>query len=165
VAKESLNEITIKDYVLSPVEKITINYKGPRPLTIFKQAEMIMKIGADVASSGLYTSLFKYDATDGSFRTHIHAKRGYDQFTNVFLYTDYSGQENLKTHEGSINIKIYGVLETKFPYVNSFQKTLWWMYYKSFYKTYRNRCRITSEKYIYKLRDTFKNISGMQELK
>ncbi len=165
MAKKSIETIKIKDYVLAPVEKIKISYKGPRPLAILKQSEMIMKIGADVAASGLFTTLFKYDALDGGFYTHIHAKRGYDQFTNVFLHTDYDGQENLETHEGTINIKIYGILETEFPYANSFQKTLWWMYYRTFYKTYRNRCRIASEKYIYKLRDTFKNMSGMQELK
>ncbi|NOQ55179.1 MAG: hypothetical protein GQ477_00050 [Nanohaloarchaea archaeon] len=162
---EKIKEITIKDYVLSPVEKIKISYKGPRPLAILKQSEMIMKIGADVASSGLFTTLLKFDAIDGDFYTKIHAIRGYDNFTKAYFHTDYDGHQNLETSEGSINIEIYAILETKFPYANSFQKTLWWAYYKTFYKTYRNRCRIASEKYIYKLRDTFKNISGMEELK
>ena len=154
-------EIEIKDYVLSPVEKIWITYKGQKPLSIVKQAENIMKIGVDVSASSLFNSIFKYDTTDGSFYNKLHANRSCDKFTKAFFYIEFDGGQNLETGEGNIRITLYATLETKFPYANSLQRSLWWSYYHAFYKIQRNRYRIIAEKYVYKLRNTFMQISGI----
>lgn len=153
--------IKIEDYVLSPVEKIWITYKGQKPLSIVKQADNIMKIGVDVSSSSLFNVHFKYDTTDGSFYNKLWANRSFDKFTKAFFFIEFDGQQNLETGDGNIRITIYATLVTEFPYANSFQRSLWWSYYHAFYKIYRNRCRIVAEKYVYKLRDTFTQISGI----
>lgn len=154
--------IKIEDYVLSPVEKIYITYKGQKPLSIVKQADNIMKIGVDISASSLFNMHFKYDTTDGSFYNKLYAKRGFDKFTNALFYIEFNGQQNLETGEGDIRIIIYAILVTEFPYANSLQRSMWWSYYHMFYKIYRNRCRIAAEKYVYKLRDTFMQISGIK---
>ena len=153
--------IKIEDYVLSPVEKIWITYKGAKPLSIVKQAENIMKIGVDVSASALFNMHFKFDATDGSFYNKLWAKRGFDKFTHALFYAEFDGGQSLETGEGNIRITFHAVLVTEFPYSNSFQRSLWWSYYHAFYKVYRNRCRIAAEKYVYKLRNTFTGISGI----
>ncbi|MCK4927881.1 MAG: hypothetical protein KAS11_05395 [Candidatus Aenigmarchaeota archaeon] len=157
----SPDKIKIKDYVLSPVEKIWITYKGQKPLSIVKQAENIMKIGVDVSASALFNMIFKYDTTDGSFYNKLYATRGFDKFTKALFYVEFDGGQNLETGDGNIRITLYAILETEFPYANSWQRSMWWSYYHMFYRIYRSRCRIAAEKYVYKLRDTFMQISGI----
>ncbi len=154
--------IKISDYVLSPVEFITLSYSGPKPLSILKNAENIMKIGTDVATSGLFNTILKYDATDGSFYNKLYTSRGFDKFTGSKFFMELSGQQNLETNNGSIKIKIWATLDTEFPYANGLQKSLWWTYFHTYYKVYRNRCRIVAEKYVYKLRDTFTEMAGIK---
>ena len=131
MAKDDKQELTIKDHVLSPVETITVTYEGPKPLAIVKQASNIMKIGVDVSASALFDTIFKYDATDGSFYNKQHATRSFDKFTKTEFHVEFEGEQNLETGNGEISIIIWAKIITTFPHANSFQRTLWWVYYRS----------------------------------
>ncbi|MEA3229494.1 MAG: hypothetical protein U9P44_01140 [archaeon] len=154
--------IEVSDTVISPNEALSVNYSGKKPLSILKQAENIMMIGVDVSASAIFNEEFKYDATDGSFYNKIRADLGFDKFSKTHYYIELSGKQDLETGQGSISATIYGTLETKFPYANSFQKALWSIYFKYFYKNYRERCRIVSEKKIYKIKETFQDMCGIK---
>ncbi len=155
-------EIKVADYIISPKEKISLSFKGDKPLSIVKQAEDILKKGTDVSSSAIFNEVLNYDATGGGFYSKLWAKYGFDTYTSSKYYVELQGSQDLETMKGKIDIKIYGKLETKIPYANSFQRALWKLYYNYFYKNHRNRYRIVAEKKIYGIKDAFMNACGIR---
>ncbi|MEM5793001.1 MAG: hypothetical protein QXY45_01405 [Candidatus Aenigmatarchaeota archaeon] len=165
-------QLIMEDDCLVPQGQLIINYKGPNPFrAVQKTAEFLRKIW-EVEAKDYWERQFRYnpDEDPRGFYLNAYVKKGLDRFTNVIIEVVMQGEQpSDPTKEGRVEIRIGGVLKTKFggsaiiddirnPLVRSF----YWFYDKYFHKKQRvNYLEFWCRKKLMDLRRRYQELLGI----
>ncbi len=115
-----------EDECLAPEPYIVIEYKGPNPFKVVKQAEPILRTTLELGAPDYWPRDFKWDVTSDprSFFTRIYCDKGIDARSTIRFEVIMKGKQPADPNkEGTLTIKIGGRLITEFPQDTPFQKS------------------------------------------
>ena len=147
----------MEDDCLVPEGQFVLRYKGPNPFrAVQKTSEFLRKIW-EVEAKDYWERQFRYnpDEDPRGFYLNAYVKKGLDRFTSVVIEVIIQGkQPSDPNKEGNVEIKIGGVLKTRFggnsmidDIKNPFVRSFFWLYDRYFHKKQRRSylefwCRI-----------------------
>ncbi len=157
--------IYIKEDLPSMTDFIPLEFKVVNPFGKLRSSiEGIVKGVLEIPSAKFWEKVIKWDTTDGSFMGEWQAWKDADSWTKMKIKIVAYGSQDLKTKQGSVYIKFFGWVETKFEYSNEVQKSLWWMYKFIFYdRRLRNFWEQSREDY-FEIEEKIKKLMGTSKV-
>lgn len=138
----------IFDYVLSPEDKLKIEYKGPNPFRVYGKIPKLLQDIFYGRGMNIFEESFKWDITDSppSFYFKIRFDDAkFDRFTRYQIYIKVFGAQpsDLNDPNGLLYMEIMPVITTTYEFSNVFEKSIAipfiWMYHKFMYNNVRRR--------------------------
>ncbi|MEM5853728.1 MAG: hypothetical protein QXG39_02655 [Candidatus Aenigmatarchaeota archaeon] len=146
----------LEDSILTPSEKVELNYSGPDPIQFYKKMDASFLVRHfEVGVPDVWEREYRWGAASDPrpFYIRIFIQKGFDNFTTAFIEIIFHGEQpSDPTKGGKVKITIGGNLRTEFKLDTQFKQTpfyrgLLWLYVFFFYqKLRRNYLKICKEK-------------------
>lgn len=156
-------EFVIRDDLLAPEEKKTLEYTGSHPSRLLKEMPEIMKDVLKIAPGDVFEDDIRWDVSEDpiSFYGVWRCKDAKDDNSKIWIKITVQGEQSKKDKTGNIKVWITGYLETKFPYNIFLQKSLLWLYNNFFYSNQRRKYIEDGREHIERLEDEIRALFNL----
>jgi hypothetical protein len=137
-----MGEIVLRDDLLTPAHKKTLEFSGLHPSRLIRELPEIIKDILKIESADFFEDEFKWDVSGDPIEFYVvwRARQpDLDKWSTIWLKFTLHGFQNKKDKIGKAKLTITGYLETKFPYNNFLHKSLLRLYNYMFYTQQRRK--------------------------
>lgn len=134
-------DFVVKDDLLAPAEKKTLQYSGVHPSRLLKEVPEILKSVLKISGSKVFEEQIKWDVSGDpvGFYGVWKANLPKDAISKIWVKIIIQGSQTKKEKNGSMSVYIFGHLESKFNYSTELHKSLLWLYNFLFYNNQRRK--------------------------
>jgi hypothetical protein len=160
----------IYDDVLSPEDKIKIDYKGPNPFRIYGMLPVLLQVIFHGRGKNVFEDSFKWDITSEPREFYFLMRFSdikFDKFTTYEIILKTFGRQpsDPNSPNGMLLMEIKGTITTKYKFGNVFEKAIAlpfvWLYHLLIYSNVRRRYIQILKERIYQLTDEIRKELGV----
>jgi len=158
-------ETTIMSEVLVPEAEFTAEYTTNNPAKLLGVMLLVMKENWRVSSSNVYTDKIKWDVTGEKvdFYGEFRCRDKKDSRTTVWTRIIVMGQQDPKTKDGTVQVKVKPKIYVKLESTTAIDKALRMIYLNTFYKDQYKKYVDTAKKRVNDFDDQIRHLLEIEE--
>lgn len=156
-------ELVLKDDLLVPEEKKSLEYSGIHPSRLLKEIPDMIKNILRVEGANVFEDQIKWDASSepigfyGVWRCFLSK----DMMSKIWIKITIQGEQTSKDKTGKVKVVFTGHLETKFSFSTSLHRSWFWLYNYFFYANQRRLYIDEGKIYIERLEDEMRSLFNL----
>jgi hypothetical protein len=137
--------VVIEDELFAPRETVTIEFKGPNPISVYKSLDELARRMLEAKGTNTFEVDFRWDTTQDPrpFFVNYFIEKPFDKFTKFRVdFKFYGAQPTDPKKEGALKLEIRGRIRTEFKVADWnkwFFKTFYYFYHVAYYNARRRR--------------------------